>query len=93
MDSNTAHLRMILRLGAAGLLGLALFGAAVALRGPDETETIRVFPAVVPADPLAAELTRCRKLGFEAAGNPACEEAWANNRAKFFASPDRSLER
>ena len=92
MDSNMAHLRMILRLGVAGLLGLALFGAAVALRGPDATEPIRIFPAIVPADPLAAELTRCRKLGLEAAGNPTCEEAWANNRARFFSSPDKSLE-
>ena len=87
------HLRMILRLGAAGSIGLALFGAAVAMHDGDVPEPIRVFPAVVPADPLAAELTRCRKLGSEAAGNPACEEAWAENRAKFFSSPDKSLER
>jgi hypothetical protein len=53
MDSNT-----VLRLGAAGLLGLVLFGAAFALHGRDVPEPIRVFPAVVPADQLAAELTR-----------------------------------
>ncbi|MGH6836267.1 MAG: putative entry exclusion protein TrbK-alt [Methylocella sp.] len=90
---TTTHLRMILRLGATGLLGLALFGAAIALHDSDVPEPIRIFPAVVPADPLAAELTRCRKLGSEAAGNPACEEAWANNRARFFSPTDKSLER
>ena len=83
MDSNT-----VFRLAAAGLSGLVLFAAALALREPDVPEPIRVFPAVVPADPLAAELTRCRKLGLEAAGNQACEEAWAENRARFFSPPN-----
>jgi conjugative transfer region protein TrbK len=88
MDSNT-----LLRLGAVGLLGLALLAAGFALHGPGAPEPIRVFPAVVPADLLAAELTRCRRLGLEAASNPACEEAWAKNRARFFSPPDASLER
>lgn len=88
MDSKT-----VLRLGAAGLLRLALFGATFALHGRDAAEPIRVFPAIVPADPLAAELTRCRKLGLEAAGNPACEEAWAESRARFFSPPNVSMER
>ncbi len=72
MDANT-----VFRIAAAGLSGLVLFAAALALREPDVPEPVRVFPAVLPADPLAAELTRCRKLGLEAAGNQACEEAWA----------------
>lgn len=84
---------MLLRLGAVGLLGLALFGAAFALHGPDVPEPIRVLPAVIPADPLAAELMRCRRLGLEAASNQACEEAWAQNRARFFASPSTARER
>jgi conjugative transfer region protein TrbK len=88
MDSKA-----ILRLGAAGLLGLALFCAVFALHGSDIPEPIRIFPAVVPADPLAAELTRCRNLGLEAAGNQACEEAWAESRARFFSPPDVSRER
>ncbi len=88
MDAN-----MVLRLGAVGLLGLMLFGAAFALREPDVPEPMRVFPALVPGDPLAAELTRCRKLGLEAAGNQACEEVWAENRARFFSPPNVSRER
>ena len=83
MDSDT-----VFRIAAAGLSGLVLFAAALALREPDVPEPIRVFPAVLPADPLAAELTRCRKLGLEAAGNQACEEAWAENRARFFSPPN-----
>ncbi len=88
MDSN-----IILRVGAVGLLGLMLFAATLALREPDAPEPIRVFPAVIPADPLAAELTRCRKLGLEAAGNQACEEVWAESRARFFSPPNLSRER
>ncbi|WGJ14952.1 putative entry exclusion protein TrbK-alt [Methylocapsa sp. D3K7] len=87
MDSNA-----IFRLAAAGLSGLVLFAAALALREPDVPEPIRVFPAVVSADPLAAELTRCRNLGLEAAGNQACEEAWAESRARFFSAPSVSQE-
>jgi conjugative transfer region protein TrbK len=87
MDANT-----VFRLAAAGSSGLVLFAAALALREPDVPEPIRVFTAVVPADPLAAELTRCRKLGLEAAGNHACKEAWAQNRARFFSPPNVSRE-
>jgi conjugative transfer region protein TrbK len=83
MDLNT-----VFRLGAAGLSGLVLFGAVLALREPGAPEPIRNLPAVVPADPLAAELTRCQKLGLEAAGNQACEDAWAENRARFFSPPN-----
>jgi conjugative transfer region protein TrbK len=83
MDSNA-----VFRIAAAGFSGLVLFAAALALREPDVPEPVRVFPAVLPADPLAAELTRCRKLGLEAAGNQACEEAWAQNRARFFSPPN-----
>lgn len=85
-------LNRVLRLGAAGLLGLTFLGAAVTLRGDETPGPVRTFPAVVPSDPLAAELTRCRKLGSEATSNPACEEAWAENRARFF-SPNASPER
>ena len=85
--------RASLRIGVVGLLGLALFVAAYALGEKDATEPVRVFPAVVPPDPLAAELTRCQKLGLEAAGNPSCEEAWAQNRARFFSPPSLSGER
>jgi conjugative transfer region protein TrbK len=88
MDSNR-----VFRLGVVGLLGLALFGGVFALHGPGVPEPIRIFPAVVPADPLAAELTRCQKLGLEAAGNQACEDAWAENRARFFSPPNVSRER
>ena len=87
MDSNT-----VFRIAAAALSGLVLFAAALALREPDVPEPVRVFPTVLPADPLAAELTRCQKLGLEAAGNQACEEAWAKNRARFFSPHNTSRD-
>jgi conjugative transfer region protein TrbK len=90
---RTAHLKMTLRVGVAGLLGLALLAAAIAMHDNDVPQPFHVFPAAVPADPLAAELTRCRKLGAEAPGNPACEEAWAESRARFFSTPNQSPER
>ena len=90
---RTAQLKMIWHAGVAGLLGLALLAAAIFLHDDDVPEPFHVFPAATPAGPLAAELTRCRKLGPEAAGNLACEEAWAENRARFFSVPNKSPER
>lgn len=87
MDTDT-----VFRIAAAGLSGLVLFAAALALRESDVPELVPVFPSVLPADPLAAELTRCRNLGLEAAGNQACEEVWAENRARFFSPPKVSKE-
>lgn len=87
-----AHLKLIWRAGLAGLLGLALLAAAIAMHDDMVPEPFHVFPAAEPAGPLAAELTRCRKLGPEAAGNLACEEAWAENRARFFSVPNKSSE-
>ena len=82
----------LLRLGTVGLLGLTLFGAAVKLHEPDVPEPTRAIPAVVPADPLAAELTRCRNLGLEAADDPTCKDVWAKTRARFFSPPKAPME-
>jgi conjugative transfer region protein TrbK len=86
-------LKMVLRLGSAGLSGVALFGAAIIQHDGNAPEAIRVFPAIVPADPLAAELTRCRKLGSEAVGNPSCEEAFAESGLSLFSLPNSATER
>jgi conjugative transfer region protein TrbK len=88
MDPSTS-----LRIGIVGLVGLALLVAASALGQRDGAQPVRMFHAVAPPDPLAAELTRCRKLGLEAAGDQACEDAWAQNRARFFSSPNTSMGR
>ena len=89
----SAHLKVNACRRAIGLLGLALSGTAVALRYPDIPRPNRVFQAVVPADPLGAELLRCQKLGPEAAGNPSCEEAFAESEANFFSLPKKFAER
>jgi conjugative transfer region protein TrbK len=86
--------RRLFRVVVAGLLRLTLFGAAIALHDDrDSAEPVRVMPAVIPADPLAAELARCRKLGAEAANNTTCEKAWAENRARYFAPSHPSPEK
>jgi conjugative transfer region protein TrbK len=47
-------------------------------------------------DALAGELARCKVLGAEAARDPACKAAWAQNRARFLAPgvpyQDRSID-
>ena len=40
------------------------------------------------ADPLAAELARCKALGTEATNDAACKTAWSKNRERFFAPPN-----
>lgn len=83
---------MLLRLGAVGVMGLALLAAAFAPPGSKAPEPTRVLPTIAPTDPLAAELTRCRNLGLKAAGDPTCKEAWAQNRARFFSPPKPPME-
>ena len=66
---------------AFALLALAiLVGAIVA--GRQQTERAALDPG--GADPLSAELVRCRDEGTAAADDAACKEAWAKNRARFF---------
>ena len=73
----------ILRLIAFGLGALAAIAAA--LEFADTLAPERPAPPTVAADPLAAELARCRTLGLEeAAGDTACRRAWAENRRRFF---------
>jgi len=69
------YLRVNARFGVLGLLNLALFGAAITLNGSIDPGPIRIFSAVVSADPLNAELLRCHNLGPEAVNNPSCEKA------------------
>jgi conjugative transfer region protein TrbK len=75
----------ILRLIAFGLGALAAIAAA--LEFVDTLAPERAPAPAVTADPLAAELARCRTLGLEeAAGDIACRRAWAENRRRFFGS-------
>ncbi|HXW71025.1 MAG TPA: putative entry exclusion protein TrbK-alt [Methylocella sp.] len=48
-----------------------------------EPEWTAVRPAA-SADPLAAELARCRALGMVAQDDASCKAIWAENRRRFF---------
>lgn len=76
--------KMLVRMIAVVLLGATLVACAVELG--------RLGPAPEPsaqspqqsADPLAAELARCKALGDAAVDDAACKEAWAKGRERFF---------
>ena len=67
---------------AFGLPALAAIAGAV-VAGRQHQQTAISAPAT-SADPLGAELIRCRDEGAAAAHDIACREAWATNRARFF---------
>lgn len=66
---------------AFGLLALAAIAGAVAVSQHREVE---ITAPATSADPLSAELVRCRDEGAAAANDAACRQAWAKNRARFF---------
>jgi len=46
----------------------------------------RLLPATTlrGADPVAAEMARCRAIGMDAKDDAACEATWTENRRRFF---------
>jgi conjugative transfer region protein TrbK len=83
MDPKTLSRTVAILLLAATLLACAVEVAH--LRRTSES------PAPSPevkADPLAAELARCKALGTAAANDMACKAAWSKNRERFFAPPN-----
>ena len=45
--------------------------------------------SILPDDALTRELVRCQSLGRRAEDDAGCIAAWAENRRRFFNSPDR----
>lgn len=75
------------RLAAVALLAGVLSAAAIMLAQGDRPpppvrRVVEAEPA--PADPLRAELARCRGMAAEEE-DPACEAAWEEHRRRFFA--------
>ncbi|SDR45094.1 conjugative transfer region protein TrbK [Rhizobiales bacterium GAS113] len=74
----------IVRMAGAGVLAASLIAIAIALRGgscePDRAD-IHATSNPITQD---RELARCQALGSGAATDPACREAWARNRERFF---------
>ncbi|MGE0630445.1 MAG: putative entry exclusion protein TrbK-alt [Hyphomicrobiaceae bacterium] len=65
-------------------VAIAVIAIGEASRSRDVSRS--VVPATIQNDPLAAELTRCRKVTpEELATNDTCRGIWAENRRRFFA--------
>lgn len=79
------------RIVAVLAAGALTAGIAAWLAGTDVDEANgRRTPVTVRAiEPLQIELHRCNGLGEAALQDPACRAAWAENRRRFFSSPNR----
>ena len=80
---------VLVRFGALAFAVLAIVLAAVQLdrgtsRDGSAVSAITIAPDADPADPLSAELARCRALTDPAAIDEACRRTWAARRARFF---------
>jgi conjugative transfer region protein TrbK len=82
-----ADIPPVVRFAALAFAVLAICLAAAELdRGqPAETSTAA---RVVTADPVAAELARCRAISDPVQVDDGCRRAWAERRARFFSVPD-----
>ncbi|HEV7228038.1 putative entry exclusion protein TrbK-alt [Brevundimonas sp.] len=80
------------RVVAILIVGTIVAGVAAWLAGVDDREGVWEGGASVaarPVDPLRAELLRCNGLGQAALEDVGCRNAWAENRRRFFGSPNR----
>jgi conjugative transfer region protein TrbK len=82
-------MRVFVRLGTLAFVAAALVVAAMQARR-SEIDVAR--PIAIAADPLAAELIRCRAITPEQlAIDDTCRRVWAENRRRFFTpSPSRA---
>lgn len=77
--------KIIARAAAVILLGGTVLACAVELARQSRTLGSSTSAADDNMDPLANELSRCKALGTEAAHDPDCKAAWAQNRSRFLA--------
>lgn len=80
---------LLVRFGALAFAVLAIVLAAVQLdreTGQDGSavRAVTIAPAEGAADPLAAELARCRVFTAPEQVDEVCRRAWAERRARFF---------
>ncbi len=82
--------RRLLTLPAVGraagflLVALAIIATAVHFRDGGMKPAPATVLSAPYVDPLAAELTRCQRIGMAAQTDAACEAAWTENRRRFF---------
>ena len=84
MRADPILLKRIGRATAFALVGAAIVATAISLRGHAPVVSISA-PAAHLADPLDAELVRCREIARPEDVDDACRAAWAELRRRFFA--------
>jgi conjugative transfer region protein TrbK len=89
MRIDAALVKRIGRATAITLLGAAILAAAISVR-PRERMAPIPAQAAPAADPLDAELARCRAIARPEDVDDACRAAWAELRRRFFAPHDAS---
>ena len=83
-----ADVAPVIRFAALAFAVLAICFAAAELDREESTVTVAAATASEVADPVAAELARCRAIIDPALVDDACRRAWAERRARFFSSPE-----
>lgn len=87
--------KLLARIGAIVFVAIAITMTAIQLREAPKTgaEPELVMIDEPDADPLRAELVRCSGIGEAGASDPACLQAWEENRRRFLTPGARSKER
>lgn len=85
--------KILARIGAIGFVTFAITATAIELSRKDEPPLYRTVAAAAETstDPLKAELRRCQQLGEAGPRDPACLQAWADNRDRFL-KPSHALQ-
>lgn len=85
--------KIFARVGAIGFVTLAITATAIELSRKDEPPLYRSVAAATETgvDPLKPELRRCQQLGEAGTRDPACLQAWADNRDRFL-KPSQALQ-
>ncbi|MCO5961090.1 putative entry exclusion protein TrbK-alt [Sinorhizobium meliloti] len=86
--------KILARIGAIGFVTFAITATAIELSRKDEPPLYRNVAAATETgvDPLKTELRRCQQLGEAGTRDPACLQAWADNRDRFL-KPSQALQR
>ena len=75
---------LLARIGAGAFIAFMLVTTVIVMTQDEEAPVIRTSPSSSPvADPLRAELRRCRDLGEAGFNDAECRILWMKNRDRF----------
>ena len=85
--------KIVARVGAVVFVAFAITATVIELSRKDEPPIYRSVAATTETgvDPLKTELRRCQQLGEAGTRDPACLQAWADNRERFL-KPSQALQ-